>query len=462
MSYANEKIFFIKEISEALFHKRCDYFIGSGISAASGVISWSELLKTFTEPLGILLKDHSDLPQIAQYIVNSYSGNKGILINHIIKSMQQDYPLNNYHQAIASTNLSCIWTTNYDTLLEKALCDFRLDIKADEDSVIKSKNNADIELIKLHGCIEHGNRDQIVITSEDYEDFFQNKPSMSQRLCNDMIRKSFLFIGYGYRDPNIRNIMVAARRLSGKMPQNHYMILDCIKKDSETDLDFEIREKELRLWLSDLRRFGLETLIIDNYDELYNILHIISQKSRGKTVYVSGSHCDVNDTAYQLGLELEREKEVILINGQSSGIGASVCSAFMTSCVQHMQDMNKRTMIYPNPYSVDPSYSDKPELIPSLKRERTPLFRATQLFICFPGGMGTLAELEIAVSRHCKILPVIIRDSDYGNKVIQFILSDCNIMNNLELCCPDYVAVLNAKEIPALPQIFQSVKRLLS
>lgn len=54
-------------------------------------------------------------------------------------------------------------------------------------------------------------------------------------------------------------------------------------------MEYQLSQPML-IGLNYLKRLGISTLLIDSYDELEKILFTISQKSRGKTVYVTGSH----------------------------------------------------------------------------------------------------------------------------------------------------------------------------
>jgi predicted Rossmann-fold nucleotide-binding protein len=421
----------INRVSEALRNECGAIFVGSGISYDSTQLDWFKLLKPLTDDLGIKLNEETDdLPLLAQYIVNQYTGNRGPLINQISKVLNKKFTLNDYHKALAGTKVSTLWTTNYDMLLEAAFSEFLADVKVNEDSISRNVTNSEIEIIKMHGCISRSRHEDIVITQEDYEDFLQNKPAISQRLCNDLLQKSFLFIGYSHRDPNIRNIMVTARRLSRKSTQEHYLIL----KKAE-DLDNEACQEKRRrqqLWCDDLKRIGISSLLIEDYNDLAEIMVSISQRSRGKTVYITGSHKDACNTAQQLGTALAEESDVILISGQSTGIGATVVSAFIEKCIIIKQDITARLQIFPNPYAANPKYSDDPSLLPEFKRYRAKLLNSTQVAVIFNGGIGTEAEYEVASGRNSKILPVIIKPEDRESELMRKIFNDKSVMNTIK------------------------------
>lgn len=431
----------INRVAEALRTDSGSIFVGSGISHSSTKVDWFELLKPLAEDLEIeLCEETDDLPQIAQYVVNQYAGNRGPLINRISKALNRKFVLNGYHKALAATKVSTLWTTNYDMLLETAFSEFLADVKVNEDSVSRNVTNSEVEIIKMHGCISRSRHEDIVITQEDYEDFLHNKPAMSQRLCNDLLKKSFLFIGYSYRDPNIRNIMVAARRLSGKSTQEHYLVL----KRAEHDDPVVCREKRRRqqLWCDDLKRLGISCYFIDEYGELEEILDAVSQRSRGKTVYITGSHQNANGTAQELGMALAGQQDTVLISGQSAGIGSTAVSAFIEQCIMIKQDITCRLRIYPNPYAANPKYSNDPSLLPEFKQYRAKLMNATQVAVIFNGGIGTEAEYEVASERNCKILPVIVKPEERDSVLMRKVLQDQAVMNRMKQTDADYYAKL--------------------
>ncbi|MDD2586011.1 MAG: SIR2 family protein [Syntrophomonadaceae bacterium] len=449
---------FINKISDALYENRGVIFVGSGISKPSTAVDWFELLKPLADDLGIVIdNEHDDLPLIAQYIVNEYTGNRGPLINSISKACNHKFPLNNYHMALSTTKVSTIWTTNYDNLLERAFSDFLVDVKINDDAISRNVINSDVEILKIHGCILGSEHKDIIITQEDYEDFLYNKPATSQRLCNDLLKKSFLFIGYSYRDPNIKNIMITTRRLAQGHTQEHYLIH--IKPQDENEAIRKEKERRIKLWCKDLKRLGITTLLIDDYNELEGILFTISQKSRGKTVYVTGSHEKGHPIAHSLGALLAKDREINLISGQSSGIGADVVSAFTEQCIKDRYDINDRLQIFPNPYAANPNFSNDPTLLPELKKSRAKLMNSTQVVIIFNGGMGTEAEFEVAKDRNCKILPVIQCKEDLNSKVLKTILED-PIIENLKRTDHEYFEKLRAGYV-SVEDIILCVKKML-
>lgn len=406
---------FIEDYSQELVAGNAAYFIGAGISVDSKLPNWIGLIKPFTEKIGIVDLNGKDLPLMAQYVINEELGNRGPFINAISNKLKRGYKPNKYHNAIAKTNLKTIWTTNYDNLLEEVFTKATIDVKFSDDSISRHVVDSQIEIIKMHGCVYNSNRDDIVISQSDYEDFFINKPAIAQRLRIDLLRKSFLFIGYGYEDPNIKNIITEARRLAGNNTLQHYLIT----KDQPGSIEFD-------LWCKNLRRYGIRVVKIENYDKLLEILESLSLKSRGKSIFVTGSHNSKSTTeAIELAKGLANHSDYVLNDGQSSGLMRTVSNTFIETIITNKFDINNRIKFFPNPYSVNPKFANDPSLLPLLKQWRIPLLRATHVMVAFDGGMGTQAEMEAALDLGCIVVPYFQNDT-----MNTWILLDNNILKN--------------------------------
>ncbi|MBU2060878.1 MAG: SIR2 family protein, partial [Bacteroidetes bacterium] len=300
---------------------------------------------------------------------------------------------NKYHKILKVTNISTIWTTNYDDLLEQTFKNkFELKI-ADGEIFTFDENNDKVEIIKIHGSIKHSS-DDIVITQADYEDFFIKKPTIVQRLKVDLLQKSFVFMGYNYGDPNIQNIITEVRRLKSlKNTIKHYILLK-----NDTDIKF-------RFWCENMERYNIFPVLYDEHKDLEKILEVISLKSRGKSVFITGSHTNDNIKDLNLLTDCIIDNKLILVDGQSSGVMRTVMSFFTTYCIDNKIDYQNTIKYFPNPYASNSKFANDLSLIPQLKDFRKPLMKASQIVIAFDGGMGTRAEIEVAIDMGCIVIP---------------------------------------------------------
>jgi predicted Rossmann-fold nucleotide-binding protein len=386
---------FIEDYAKELVSGNAAYFVGAGISLDSHLPDWAGLIKPFADKIGINDLKGKDMPLVAQFVINENSGNRGPFINEISNKLRKSFSLNAYHESIAKTNLKTIWTTNYDNLLEKAFVNTVIDLKFNDEAIARNVPDTQVEIIKMHGCIFHSDMNDIVITQADYEDFFSKRPAITQRLRLDLLQKSFFFIGYGYGDANIKNIITEARRLAGNNTRQHYLIT----KDDKGNREFE-------LWCINLRRYGIQVITIEQYEDLDSILEKLALKSRGKSIFISGSHDAKNDVeAEKLGIALAKKEGYILNDGQSTGLMRIASRVFMETIIDDKTDINKRIRFFPNPYAANPKFANDVSLLPLLKQWRTSLFRATHVMIAFDGGMGTTAEVEVALDMGCIVIP---------------------------------------------------------
>lgn len=459
-----ERIELIEKISQLLLQGKCDLFVGSGVSIPSNVPSWVDVLESAVKGLNIKLDVNDDLPLISQYVVNNNSGNRNIINGLIFENFSKDFHLNSYHTALANIKFSTIWTTNYDCLLESTYKNkYDCCVKSNDMDMSKPQKSCDIEIIKIHGCIKDGDMGQLVFTQDDYDNFAYKKPVITQRLRDTLLKKSMFFIGYGYRDPNIRNVMLEAMKLSHTNLREHFIILynPIINENIEEEATIQ---KKIRfdLWVKELNRLGIREHVISENKELTDILNEISLKIREKTVYFTGSHQnDESKYAIQIAEGLAEDDGAIYISGQSAGIGSKSFSSFMTKIIENKKDINARVKIYPNPYFANPRYANDPMLLLQLKQARSTLMCSTRLVVLFAGGMGTQAEIEVAKDCGCQILPIIEFENDYYSEPIKYALEIESNNNMLKNKFPQYWSCLLNKNITPMELVFAAIKGLL-
>ncbi|MCA7961707.1 SIR2 family protein [Burkholderia cenocepacia] len=123
------------------------------------------------------------------------------------------------HYGIAQLPWDCIYTTNYDTLIETAAKQIPNDIPGPIKPIFSAQfsledlNDADIPYYKIHGCIDFANTfdGRLILTREDYRNYEASRRSLFKRLKEDLQTKTFVFIGYGFRDDNLREILDEVR-----------------------------------------------------------------------------------------------------------------------------------------------------------------------------------------------------------------------------------------------------------
>ena len=128
--------------------------------------------------------------------------------------------------------ISTYWTTNYDTLIERALeqAGKRPDIKYNIEQLALTLPRRDCVVYKMHGDIS--NPGQTVLIKDDYEKYFLTNQAFITALTGDLISQTFLFIGFSFSDPNIDYVLGRIRASYVKNMRTHYCF---IKRLNETD-----------------------------------------------------------------------------------------------------------------------------------------------------------------------------------------------------------------------------------
>src|SRR5205823_5080757 len=128
------------------------------------------------------------------------------------------------HMALVSLPINCIFTTNYDDLLERTL---RLSKRTFDVAINNSEvafwTKDRLQLLKLHGDL--GRPDSIVSTAEDYESYFSTHPALTRALGVALQSYTVLFLGYTAVDHNFRQLLTQIKNESDGLNRNAFAVL---------------------------------------------------------------------------------------------------------------------------------------------------------------------------------------------------------------------------------------------
>lgn len=184
----------------------------------------------------------------------------------------------------------------------------------------------------MHGDVDSPK--DAVISKDDYERYSDKNSLFVTALRGDLVSKTFLFVGFSFEDPNLESILGKVNVLLGDNKREHY----CIQKQvSEKDYDGNTEEYNYAkikqdLKIKDLQRYGIETVLVDAYSEISDLILKIEEAYLKNTIFISGSISDynenwskekVNQYCYDLSSFLV-SKDYKIISGFGLGIGSSV------------------------------------------------------------------------------------------------------------------------------------------
>lgn len=136
-------------------------------------------------------------------------------LNNYLFKLFSSFKPGTAHLSLIQLPWDVIYTTNYDDLLEQSTNTLSINPAGNICPVFSYRENLtsfseeDILYYKLHGCINFANTEEgrLILTNEDYRYYELHRRPLFRRLKQDLINKTFVFIGYSLKDHNFRNIL---------------------------------------------------------------------------------------------------------------------------------------------------------------------------------------------------------------------------------------------------------------
>ena len=211
----------IPDLKKYYRQKRLIPFLGAGFSVPLGLPSWSELIGWLATQLGFeedLFTLHGNHQQLAEYAQLNGRRIWQDLLNKMTREFDSAEAVRKrqvsiMHLALGSLDWNTIYTTNYDSHIEGALSDHgKKNIAlASLADFLEPRESGICEVIKFHGTLK--DHETIILTESRYFDRMSLEEAVDQRLRADLLSNSFLFVGYGFNDPNIRYIWYRIHKL---------------------------------------------------------------------------------------------------------------------------------------------------------------------------------------------------------------------------------------------------------
>ncbi len=414
----------LNRIIDEIKKGRLSVFAGAGLSCGSGFVDWKTLMKPVFEQLEI--SDDVDLTVAAQYFDDNYD--RQFLNTLIIDEFNKQTKNNENLDVLCDLPIESYWTTNYDSLIEDCLQSKgkNVDIITDQLQLKYQSSSRDAVVYKMHG--DKSCPDKVILTKRDYETYDEERAFFSHSLIHDLIVKTFLFIGFSFKDPNFERIITYIKNIFGKhAPQNHYCFMRRVCKQDFVDVDGKINEdkynKEKRLLefrISDLQNYGIQTILVDDFNQITDILKYIRARLEMDNIFISGS-AGANDTdekvlneedeqfIYSLSKTLI-ERNYNIYTGYGREVGNNiVLGIFSAEKGNSINNIDKQTHIYP-------LMSVKDDKEKTLHKIRTNLIKKCGFFISLYGkeledqnkieNDGMYKEYSIALEEDKTIIPI--------------------------------------------------------
>ena len=324
---------FIKNFSKAMHEGNAAVFAGAGTSVDAGFVNWKELVRSFSEEIELDVDKETDLIGLTQYYINSKSGNRGSVNQQIVNQFSSQEAETKVMNLLTRLPISTYWTTNYDKVIENGLNknNRRGDIKKKIQDLSVSISDSDAIVYKMHGDVESPN--DAVISKDDYERYSDKNSLFVTALRGDLVSKTFLFVGFSFEDPNLESILGKVNILLGDNKREHYCIQkQVLEDDYEKKEEYDYAKIKQDLKIKDLQRYGIETVLVNAYSEISELISKIEEEYLKKIIFISGSISNYNDNwseekvnkfCYKLSRFLV-SKNYKILSGFGLGIGSSI------------------------------------------------------------------------------------------------------------------------------------------
>lgn len=412
---------FLRDYIKAIREGNAAVFAGAGLSRPSGFVVWKDLLRPLAEDIGLNIYDEHDLTAVAQYVRNK-SGNRAAINATILDAYGKNVEPNENISIITRLPIYTYWTTNYDHLIEDGLRDANRnsDVKIDYKQLSTTKKDRDAVVYKMHGDVEHAA--SAVLTKDDYAQYERNYPFFRNVLQGDLISKTFVFIGFSFEDPNLDSILGQIRLLLDENIRTHYCFMKkVVKTDDMDDESYGYQKARQDLREEDLRRYGIQTIFVDDYAEITEILRELESAVLANNVFISGSadyfegvwtREKVEALAYKLSNRLVKEGFKVT-SGFGLGIGSSVVNGALDEIYSSKyKNTYEHLCLRPFPQGI----VNEEERKVKWKKYREDIIKDNGIVVFISGNKGVdgkkvladgcLQEYEIARENGCTIIPI--------------------------------------------------------
>jgi hypothetical protein len=344
---------FINDYVNKLRQGNATILIGAGLSKAAGFVDWKGLLQDLAKEIGLKIEDENDLISVAQFHKNSKQNRNRIDEKIVNEFTDKDIETENHH-IIARLPFKTIWTTNYDDLIEDTHYKYnkKVDVKSDVDSLFVNRDNRSCVLYKMHGDKDHPSK--AVLLKEDYEKYYYTHEPFVALLNSELITKSFLFVGFSFTDPNINYVFGRLTHRYSDKSKDHYCIMKkCSLNDYEGDKGkYEYETIKQQLFIEELKRYRVQTILIENYPDLTLILKEIEKRYNSHSVFISGSAIDYGDfttlEAHKFIHTLSKklvERNLTVVNGFGLGVGSAVINGALDAIYSNPKKYSEEQLV---------------------------------------------------------------------------------------------------------------------
>jgi hypothetical protein len=325
------------------------------------------------------------------------------------------------HRILARLPIFTYWTTNYDKLIEQALEDVgkRPDVKYNIEQLAITLPRRDAVVYKMHGDVS--NPGDAILIKDDYEKYHLTGQAFITALTGDLISKTFLFLGFSFSDPNIDYVLSRIRAGYVKNMRSHHCFMKMFDDKDYPDAEtLAYRSRQQALFINDLKRFNINAVPLQSYDQITDVLGRLERIHKIKTVFISGAAQEWGawpvDRARGFVHGLSKtlvDKEYRVVSGFGQGVGSAVISGALERIyAQQRSKIADQLILRPFPQSSTHEVS-WPELLRRYRDDLTDYAGACVVLFGNKSREGQIAlsdgvaqEFEMAKEKGLAMIPV--------------------------------------------------------
>jgi hypothetical protein len=215
----------ISVLSEKAARNKLVPFLGAGSSYGHLSLDWDAISEEMANEIGSKAKSNLDIAE-EYFLAKGYNGLCEFLKKKLIVN-EYNEDLDIVPLIVISLGIGLIYTTNQDNVFEKCIekygRKFRVVSKLED---LSNYLPGESIYVKYHGDLSIP--DSIIFTKSSYKNRIDNQNHfLNIRMRSDILAKSFLFIGYSFRDPNVCLIFEEINNaFGGKIPPSYLVAFD--------------------------------------------------------------------------------------------------------------------------------------------------------------------------------------------------------------------------------------------
>lgn len=363
-----QNIAFLDKIFEQMKLGYLSVFAGAGLSVASGFVDWKCLLEPICKQMRLDI--NKDLTEIAQYYKNQYGRQE---LNDIVFNEFSKMKKNNKNMKwLAKLPIKEYWTTNYDDVIEREIQKQGkfAEVIVNQESFKYHNPRREVVVYKMHGDKRYP--DDVVLTKEDYQNYDEKRSLFTRLLSVELVRRTFVFIGFSFNDPNLERILsIAKNTLRSKSLPNHYCFMRKVKVNDYLNNEMALTDESLEkfiqdknyqeLRINDMRNYGIYTILVEDFEQITKMLQYLYHKYIANNVFICGginpddlsNYGEFNQEEEDESSQLSRAERFLTLLGKKlvdnhfqiyTGFGAGVGNYILSGVLSSE---------YKNPMSID-------------------------------------------------------------------------------------------------------------